>query len=164
MESNDVSRVCAYKSRNSDFRIISKLEISLPCFTPHEINNEQTYRQFGTLSELSIKTQELSYTLDSPSAEFSLPCRPPVDKTIDGLSSLVKQFVDEPRIIMDINTEYGGLNGLRSVASLGDEAIWISGSNDKTIRLYNLRGELVKTRQTKSGNVPQDIAVTKRGL
>uniref|UniRef100_K1RE03 Tripartite motif-containing protein 2 n=1 Tax=Magallana gigas TaxID=29159 RepID=K1RE03_MAGGI len=163
LESNDVSRVCAYKSRNSDFRIISKLEISLPCFTPHEINNEQTYRQFGTLSELSIKTQELSYTLDSPSAEFSLPCRPPVDKTIDGLSSLVKQFVDEPRIIMDINTEYGGLNGLRSVASLGDEAIWISGSNDKTIRLYNLRGELVKTRQTKSGNVPQDIAVTKRG-
>lgn len=89
LESNDVSRVCAYKSRNSDFRIISKLEISLPCFTPHDINNEQTYRQFGTLSELSIRTQELSYTLDSPSAhaEFSLPCRPPVDKTIDGLSS-----------------------------------------------------------------------------
>lgn len=51
LESNDVSRVCAYKSRNSDFTIISKLEISLPCFTPHEINNEQTYRQFGTLSE-----------------------------------------------------------------------------------------------------------------
>uniref|UniRef100_A0A8W8LJM3 B box-type domain-containing protein n=1 Tax=Magallana gigas TaxID=29159 RepID=A0A8W8LJM3_MAGGI len=147
LDSNDVSRVSAYKSRNDEFRRLPpKLTVSLPSFTPRHINKEQLYQQFCSLSALSIKTEEYSYKVESPGAESSLQDRP---------------FIDEPRIITQIHTEYGQYT-LRSVSCLSDEEMWVCG-NDKILRLYNLRGELVKSVQTKSGNYPLDIAVTMSG-
>ncbi|XP_065939121.1 tripartite motif-containing protein 2-like [Magallana gigas] len=145
LDSNDVSRVSAYKSRNDEFRRLPpKLTVSLPSFTPQKINKEQLYQQFGSLSASSIKTEEHGYTLESPGAESS-----PLDRPL----------IDVPRIITQIDTEY---TGLRSVSCLSDEEMWTSGQ-DKIMRLYNLRGELVKSVQTKSGNDPWDIAVTRSG-
>nr|XP_034305423.1 uncharacterized protein LOC117682277 [Crassostrea gigas]XP_034305424.1 uncharacterized protein LOC117682277 [Crassostrea gigas] len=145
LDSNDVSRVSAYKSRNAEFRRLpSKFTVSLPSFTPQEINKKQLYQQFGSLSASSIKTEEHGYTMDSPSAESSPPDRP---------------LIDVPRIITDIKTE---CKGLCCVSCLSDEDIWTCGT-DNIMRLYNLRGKLVKSIQTKSGNGPRDIAVTRSG-
>ncbi|XP_065939147.1 tripartite motif-containing protein 3-like [Magallana gigas] len=145
LDSNDVSRVSAYKSRNDEFRRLPpKLTVSLPSFTPQKINKEQLYQQFGSLSASSIKIEEHGYTMESPGAESSPPDRP---------------LIDVPRIVTQINTEYRGLGG---VSCLSDEEMWTCG-NDKIMRLYNLRGELVKSVQTKSGNAPWDIAVTRSG-
>ncbi|XP_052691300.1 uncharacterized protein LOC128169177 [Crassostrea angulata] len=146
LDSNDVSRVSAYKSRNDEFRRLPpKLTVSLPSFTPQKINKEQLYQQFGSLSASSIKTEEHGYTMESPGAESSPPDRP---------------VIDVPRIITQINTE---CNLLLSVSCLSDEEMWTCGYDDNIMRLYNLRGELVKSVQTKSGNYPQDIAVTRSG-
>ncbi|XP_065939123.1 E3 ubiquitin-protein ligase TRIM71-like [Magallana gigas] len=145
MDSNDVSRVSAYTSRNDEFRRLPpKLTVSLPSFTPQKINKEQLYQQFGSLSASSIKTEEHGYTMESPGAESSPPDRP---------------LIDVPRIITQIDTE---CRGLCSVSCLSDEEMWTCGG-DNIMRLYNLRGELVKSVQTKSGIVPQDIAVTRSG-
>ncbi|XP_052691303.1 E3 ubiquitin-protein ligase TRIM71-like [Crassostrea angulata] len=145
LDSNDVSRVSAYKSRNDEFRRLPpKLTVSLPSFTPQKINKEQLYQQFGSLSASSIKTEEHGYTMESPGAESSPPDRP---------------LIDVPRIVTQINTEY---EPLHSVSCLSDEEMWTCGI-DNIMRLYNLRGKLVKSVQTKSGNVPWDIAVTRSG-
>ncbi|XP_065938972.1 E3 ubiquitin-protein ligase TRIM71 [Magallana gigas] len=148
LDSNDVSRVSAYKSRNDEFRRLPpKLTVSLPSFTPQKINKEQLYQQFGSLSASSIKTEEHGYTMESPGAESSPPDRP---------------LIDVPRIITKINTEYHQ-GSLRDVSCLSDEEMWTCGDDDSIMRLYNLRGKLVKSVQTKSGNTPWDIAVTRRG-
>nr|XP_034314991.1 E3 ubiquitin-protein ligase TRIM71-like [Crassostrea gigas] len=150
LHSNDVSRVSAYKSRIAEFRRLPpKLTVSLPSFTPQKINKEQLYQQFGSLSASSIKTEEQVYTVDSPGAESSPPDRPLIDVYV-------------PRIITQINTEYGDSNRLRSVSCLRDEELWTCGEDNK-MRLYNLKGKLVKSVQTKSGSKPWDIAVTRSG-
>nr|XP_034315004.1 uncharacterized protein LOC117684955 [Crassostrea gigas] len=85
--------------------------------------------------------------MDSSDAAFSPPDRP---------------LIDVPRIITEINTEYGESNGLFSVSCLRDEELWTRGQDNK-MSLYNLQGELVKSVNTKSGYQPSDIAVTRSG-
>ncbi|XP_052693320.1 E3 ubiquitin-protein ligase TRIM71-like [Crassostrea angulata] len=149
MNSDDVSLVSAYKSRNAEFRRLPlKLTVSLPSFKSKKINKAHFYQQFGSLSASSPKTEEGHYyTMDVPDAKSSLQDRP---------------LISKPRVLTDINTEFGISNNLRSVSCLGDEQMWMCG-NDIIMRLYNLHGELLKSIQTKSGNRPSDIAVTRTG-
>ncbi|XP_078331222.1 uncharacterized protein LOC144625045 [Crassostrea virginica] len=70
-------------------------------------------------------------------------------------------FLDEPRILTDIQTEYKG--GLCSMSCLSDSELWTRGYDDNILRLYNLHGEVLRSVQTKSGNLPWDIAVTRSG-
>ncbi|XP_052711634.1 uncharacterized protein LOC128185957 [Crassostrea angulata] len=148
LNSNDVSLVTAYKSRIAEFRKLPpKLTVTQTRFTPQNINKEQIYQQIGSLSALSIKTDEHGYTMDSPGAECPPPERP---------------LIDVPSIITEINTEYGNFNELESVSCLNDEECWTCGQDNK-MRLYNLKRELVKSFQTKSGRRPTDIAVTQSG-
>eukprot|EP00105_Crassostrea_gigas_P033988 XP_019918136.1 PREDICTED: uncharacterized protein LOC109617194 [Crassostrea gigas] len=138
LNSNDVSLVSAYKSWNAEFRSWPpKLTVSFPSFTPQKINKEQIYQQIGCLSALSIQTEEHGFTMDRP-------------------------LIDVPRIITDINTEYGESNELRCVSCLSDDELWTSG-HDNMIRLYNLHSKVVKSIQTKSGDTPSKIAVTQSG-
>ncbi|XP_034333728.2 E3 ubiquitin ligase TRIM40 [Magallana gigas] len=147
LKSNDVRLVSTYKSRVAEFRRLPpKLTVSLPRFILQKINKEQIYQQIGSLSALSIKTEH-GYTMDSPGAESSPPDR---------------RLIDVPRITTDIYTEYGGSNKLRSVSCLSDDEMWVNGM-DNMMRLYNLHSKLVKSIKTKSGKIPQDIAVTQSG-
>lgn len=49
------------------------------------------------------------------------------------------------------------------MACLNNENIWTIDEDDNIMRLYNLRGDLVKSVKTKSGNNPRNIAVTGKG-
>nr|XP_034333736.1 tripartite motif-containing protein 2-like [Crassostrea gigas]XP_034333737.1 tripartite motif-containing protein 2-like [Crassostrea gigas] len=85
--------------------------------------------------------------MDSPGAESSPPDRP---------------LIDIPQILTNIDTVYGESKNVYSVSCTSDDEIWTCGE-DNMMRLYNLHGELVKSIQTKSGNTPVDLAVTKSG-
>lgn len=108
------------------------------------INKETLHEQFIWLSAFCVNYEECDYANVDPSAESSYADNRPI--------------ANEPLIVSDINAEYG----LRSVSCLNDENVWTCCSDDM-MRLYNLKGELVKSVHTKSKNAPYDIAVTKSG-
>nr|XP_022305809.1 uncharacterized protein LOC111112569 [Crassostrea virginica] len=146
LDTSDVGLVSKYRSRIAEFRKLPhKLKISLPNLLPQKINREELLKQFGSINPLSIETEEQGYTVPSPGAESSPPARP---------------LLDVPRLVTDIPTT--GYDRLYNVSCLSDEEIWTRGDN-KIMKLYNLKGELLKSVQTKSGNVPWDIAVTRSG-
>nr|XP_022305821.1 uncharacterized protein LOC111112576 [Crassostrea virginica] len=146
LDTSDVGLVSKYRSRIAEFRKLPhKLKISLPNFLPQKINSEELLKQIGSLSPLSIETEEQDYTVPAPGAESSPPARP---------------LLDVPRLITELDTGY---NLLYNVSCLSDEEIWTSGDNNKIMKLYNLKGKLLKSVQTKSGTAPWDIAVTRSG-
>nr|XP_011436040.2 uncharacterized protein LOC105334340 [Crassostrea gigas]XP_011436041.2 uncharacterized protein LOC105334340 [Crassostrea gigas] len=134
LNTNDFRQVSAYKPMNAEFRQLPpQISVSLPSFTPQTINREQIHQQFGFMSELVIKTEEPNRLL-----------------------------IDEPKVISVTETEFGESKKLHSVACLNQEEVW-AGGQDNMIRLYNLKGELVKAIHTKSGNNPENITVTRNG-
>nr|XP_022309167.1 tripartite motif-containing protein 3-like [Crassostrea virginica] len=160
LDSDDVCLVSEYTSRTEEFRSLpAQFQVTLPTFSPQEINREQLYQQLGSLSPLLITyplTDEAARTTEehgglkkTPGAVSSPPARPPSDKLLR----------DKPQILTDIPTGY---NNLYNVSCLSDEEIWTRGNNE-IMKLYNLKGEVVESVQTKSGNYPQDIAVTRSG-
>nr|XP_022308296.1 uncharacterized protein LOC111114300 [Crassostrea virginica] len=143
LDAVDVTRVSKYRCRIEEFRALPpKLKISLPNFLPQKINREQLLKQFGSLSPLLIETEEQGYTMLSP--ESFPQARPLLDVSL---------------LITDISTN--GYGELYYLSCLSDKEIWTS--RDDIMKLYNLQGELLKSVQTKSGNSPQDIAVTRSG-
>lgn len=144
--SDDICQITKYKSRNANLRNPIQPTVSLSNFLPTKFKRKHIYQQLGCLSKLSIKKEE-DYVLNFPDAESSL----------DGIS-----VSEEPNVVTYIHTNYGIANKLRSVTALTETEIWTCGE-DKTMKLYNLQGELIKSIQTKSKNTPSDIEVTRSG-
>ncbi|XP_062618123.1 uncharacterized protein LOC134279720 [Saccostrea cucullata] len=100
--------------------------------------------QFSPLIRKTRNSFIKSYTVKTPEAASCPPIKP---------------LIDEPELIIIIDTGYDPHN---RVTRLSDEEIWTCGE-DKIMKLCNLQGKLLKTIQTKSGNIPGDIAVTRSG-
>lgn len=125
LDSNDVSLVSAYKSRNVEFGILpSKLTISQPNFQPRKINKEELYQQFGILSS----TEEYGYTIEKTNTKVQ-------DTKTTAESARPKLLLDEPWIITSIKTQYGRFqNYLTNVTCASDEEIWTCSDNNKILR------------------------------
>lgn len=146
LDSEDVCHVTAYKSRNAEFEKLSPTfdHLTLPRFTPQEINIEKINQYVGTLS----MPPEHCTTMDAQGTESS---------------HLISPLIDEARVITDINIKSGDSVLLTSVSCHSDALIWTCSINGNIMLLYDLLGELVKSVRTKSGRKPEDIAVTKNG-
>ncbi|XP_048766333.1 E3 ubiquitin-protein ligase TRIM71-like [Ostrea edulis] len=143
LDSNDVSLTSSYKSRNSEFRTLPpKVRVTLPSFSPQKINKDQLNEMFGSLSPLSINTEH-GDTMKSAEAVSSPP---------------VKPLLDEARLTATTDTGYRPY----SVSCLSEDQVWTCGNNE-IMKLLNLRGKLLISIKTKSGNWPGDIAVTRDG-
>ncbi|XP_078320240.1 uncharacterized protein LOC144621293 [Crassostrea virginica] len=139
LETRDVSLVSGYKSRIRKFRKLPpNLNVIPTNFNPVKINNEQLLKQFGTLSPIPEVRKHSMQRNES--------------------SSQARPFLDVSRLITNIKTEFKF--GLYNVSCLSDEAIWTSGFSS-CMMLYNLNGELLRYVETKSGNLPGHIVVTR---
>ena len=144
LDSHDLSLVSGCKFRIDDYRTLPyQLVIDLPKFCPQSINKKQLCKQFGSISQLLVTMEEPTYPAKLPELEFSLS-----DK-----------LLDEPQITACIDTHF---KSLYNVACRNDEEIWTRGL-DKVIRMYNIKGELLESIQTRSWNYPYDIAVLQSG-
>ncbi|XP_055999011.1 probable RING finger protein 207 homolog [Ostrea edulis] len=141
---NDVSLTSTYKSRNSQFRtLLPKVRVTVPSFSPQKINKDQLNEMFGSLPPLSINTEH-GDTMKSAEAVSSPP---------------VKPLLDEPRVTATI---YTGYDDLFSVSCLSEDQVWTREDNE-TMKLLNLQSKLLTSIKTKSGGIPEDIAVTRDG-
>ncbi|XP_078311396.1 uncharacterized protein LOC111132774 [Crassostrea virginica] len=146
LDTSDDSIVLNYKSRIEKFRKVpSKFRVTLPKFLPYQTNRDQLLQQFGSLTALSIETEEQGDSVLFLADSVSPPGRP---------------MLDFPRLITDIPTIGNG--SITHVSCLTDEEIWIIG-NDEILNLYNMQGDVLRSVQTKSGNRPEGIAVTRSG-
>lgn len=67
LNSKDASLVSGYKSKNGVFKKLpSNITISLPTFTPLNVNQEFIYQQFGSLSTLLLTEKETGNAIQSP--------------------------------------------------------------------------------------------------
>ncbi|XP_062600381.1 uncharacterized protein LOC134262017 [Saccostrea cucullata] len=143
--STNISEVFSFLSLMNKYRKLpKKIVFGVPKFSPNKIQEEQLYNFTpGVLEEDEYKFN-MSKS-ESPETGFSPP---------------VKQLLDEPETVTTIDTGY---RVLYNVTCLSDEEIWTSG-NDNVMNLYSInQGSLLKSVATKSGNGPEDIAVTKSG-
>lgn len=139
LDSSDVCLISSYKSRNAEFKKFPPcLTVSFTTFISQQIDKEQICQQFGFLTDTSIAEDH------------------------DDKSISKRAFIDTPRITLDFTTEYGDPNRLWNVSCINDDKIWTSGY-DRIMRLYNLKGELLKAIQTRSGSYPLGIAVARCG-
>ncbi|XP_056008617.1 uncharacterized protein LOC125664128 [Ostrea edulis] len=145
LNTKDGSLTSTYKSRNGEFRQLPpKVRVILPSFSPSKIDEDHLSKMVGSMSSLTITTEKQGYIIKSTEAVSSPP---------------VKPLLDEPRVTATIDSGY---NTLYSVNCLSEEQVWTCGNN-KSMNLLNLQSKLLTSIQTKSGNWPQDIAVTRDG-
>lgn len=111
---------------------------------PTLLTNKTELREtFGSLSYSSITTQERFHTIQSPIVHSNSPSSRPL--------------LENPVILTTIET---GIGYLYSVACLDNEKIL---TTDKHLKIFNLKGKLLQSIQSKSGGIPSDIAVTSSG-
>jgi hypothetical protein len=149
LDSNDMSKLFSATYNVDKYKKLPKKFLpSLIKFTPGGIPGEELDKLFGTLSLISVGSEEDGYSIKT------------TQKSPEAASSpVIKQLLDEPQTVTTIHTGYY----LYNVACLSDEEIWTHGL-DSTMKLYSInQGSLLKSITTKSGSYPEDIAVTNSG-
>ena len=153
LNSDDVCLVTVYTSRIEELSYPLQLNVTLPTFIPQEINKEQISKHIGSLSKLAV-TFPTGKLLENK----AITTEEKGSKDAKSTDDVVMPLIYESLIISVIDTTSGRLN---SVACFSDEDIWTLG-NEKTIKLFNLQGELINSVRTKTGNKPVGIVVTKK--
>nr|XP_022298583.1 uncharacterized protein LOC111107601 [Crassostrea virginica] len=140
-ESNEVSSIIQYSSKNEEFRKLPpKVHVSVPKFIPKQTDREELCRLIGKLTSLSTTLEERVYNATKPNTS-------------------IRELLDEPEVLNTINT---GHSLLCSVTCLNEEQIWTNGLA-ADIKCFNIQGVLQKTTKTKSKGTPLDIAVDRIG-
>lgn len=140
-ESNVVSTIMEYSSRNNEFgKLPPKIQVTVPTFCPRPVDKIEAEKLIGSIKPLTSTTIENGYTL----------------KKQRGSS---RELLDTPVVINTFNTGYTNLS---SVSFHSEQEIWASAEVNE-IKCFNVKGNSINAIKTKSGKIPNDIAVTAEG-
>ncbi|XP_048739455.1 uncharacterized protein LOC125653835 [Ostrea edulis] len=140
-KSNDVSVTLAYNSNSKELRNLPpKIQILRPNFNAKALLREDIQSRFGSLTPLSISTQEDGYYERKQQHSE-------------------RQFLNVHELVSTINTGY---HNLQSICLSAEDELWTSG-RVSDVKCFNTQGFLLKTVRTISGEMPNDIALTSHG-
>jgi hypothetical protein len=141
LKSNNVSAVTNYQSKLEEYR-------NMP--TDFEVKLPSLKSSTGEGRELSLEFIDYRATL----TQTTLP------SLTDKVSHLsLQKLLDQAKSIATIPT---GLNPLYTVACMGVDEVWVSGT-DKTVRCVDIHGSVRDTVTTTCNNWPNDTTVTRQG-
>ncbi|XP_078340729.1 uncharacterized protein LOC144627476 [Crassostrea virginica] len=140
-ESNEVSATINYSCKTEELsKLPPKVILSMPRFIRKQIKREEFCCLIGKLSPLSTTLEERVFTAKKPNTS-------------------VRELLNEPEVLNTIKT---GHRHLHSVTCHNDEQIWTTGGT-ADIKCFDIQGVLQNTIQTKSGEMPWNIAVDTTG-
>ncbi|XP_052679351.1 uncharacterized protein LOC128160121 [Crassostrea angulata] len=140
-ESNVVSTVIEYSSRNNEFgKLPPKIHVEVPTFCPRPVDRIEAKTLIGSINPLTSATIENGYIMKK-----------------QRMSS--RELLDTPVVINTFNTGY---TNLRNVFFHSEQEIWAS-AEDSEIKCFNIKGNSINVIRTKSGECPNDLAVTTEG-
>uniref|UniRef100_K1QYL6 Tripartite motif-containing protein 3 n=1 Tax=Magallana gigas TaxID=29159 RepID=K1QYL6_MAGGI len=139
-KSTEVSSTIQYTSKIREFsKPPLKVQISLPNFISKPISREKLYSLFGQVTPLSTATEENDLSLNMLNQPYTS----------------VRELLDEPELVATIQTGY---TDLRSVICLNEDKI-LTCTWTNNVKCFNIKGSLLQTIRTKSGENTKDIAV-----
>lgn len=140
-ESNVVSTIIEYSSRNNEFgKLPPKIHVEVPTFCPRPVDRIEAKTLIGSIKPLTSATIGNGYTL----------------KKQRGSS---RELLDTPVVINTFNTGY---TNLRYVFFYSEQEIWASAEVNE-IKCFNVKDNSINAIKTKSKKYPNDIAVTAEG-
>nr|XP_034305116.1 uncharacterized protein LOC117682172 [Crassostrea gigas] len=136
-QSTEVSPTIKYSSRIREFsKLPPKVHVSMPTFISKPIDNAKMYCLFGKIIPLSTTTGDNLLSLNQPNTS-------------------VRELLYKPELVATMET---GHEKLRNVTCYNDDRIWTSGQTNN-IKCFNMKGSLLQTVYTKSGEFPNDLDV-----
>jgi hypothetical protein len=129
------------------------------CLDSNDISLTSTYKSRNEeFNQLPPITRVTPPSLSTP--EINTETLSELFGSVSELSvTAVTPLLADPRLTAAIDTGYNRLSG---VSCVSEDQVWTRRYN-KTMKLLNLRGDLLTSVQTKSGYDPWDIAVTRDG-
>ncbi|XP_065937905.1 tripartite motif-containing protein 2-like [Magallana gigas] len=140
-KSTAVAPTIEYNSKIREFsKLPPKLQVKLPTFIQKPIDREKLFSLFGQITPLSTAIEENVLSQNQPNTS-------------------VRELLDEPELVATMQT---GNKKLLSVTCLDEDCLWTHGSTNE-IKCFSIKGSLLQTIGTKSGQMPNDIVVNSDG-
>nr|XP_022321169.1 E3 ubiquitin-protein ligase TRIM71-like [Crassostrea virginica] len=166
LDTSDVCLVSEYTSRTEEFRNLpAQFQVTLPTFTPQEINREQIHQQIGSLSELAI-----TFLLDEPriltdiqteySRVYSVSCLSDSELWTCGYTdNILKLYNLQGELLRSVQTKSGYWPRNIAVTRSGDLVY----TDYRNSSLNLVSGTQIQTLITLRGWIPRGLCSTSSG-
>lgn len=162
INSSDFCLVSKYKSKNNELgHLPSAPNMSIPSFTPNQIDKNDIYKKFGDFGFLSALPSSRQNDDDDVDDVDDDDCDGSDDDNDDNDDRLL---IDKPYISAVVETEFSEDCNISKISCKSEEEIWTFGQTN-TIRRYNcyLNTYVSEILKTTSHYPPQDMSLTQNG-